>query len=148
MYNPKKRTYQNIKEVMDISEQRMALDTEFLQKGKEMEDKNVDKKNLENFNKNENEEEEIKDYIVYLDDSNESSEILQELKKNKDLKLNCLLYKKDDLLEIPLWLTDFPFFIDTKTKKAYVNDECLKFIKTIKVCKSRVKTGGKTLQMW
>lgn len=146
MYNPKKRTYQNIKDVINISEQRLALDTEFLQKGKEMKD-------LEKSGHGENVEEEInegelKDYILYLDDNNKCEETLEELKKKKDLKLNVLIYKKEDLLEIPDWLTSFPFLINKKSKKAYSDDQCTNFIKTEKVCKQRIKTGSKTLGKW
>jgi hypothetical protein len=148
MYNPKKRNYQNVKDIMDISEQRLALDTEFLQKGKEMED--LEKhENIENrIEEDELSESDLKDYILYLDENNESEETLQELKKNKDLKLNVLIYRKSDLLEIPLWLSGFPFLVDKKNKKAFANDQCIDFIKTVKVCKQRMKTGTKTLVRW
>jgi len=147
MYNPKKRTYQNVKDVMNISEQRLALDTEFLQKGKELE--NLNSKNLEKEEPdNDVNEGELKDYILYLNDNNQSEETLQELKKNKDFKLNVLIYKKEDLVEIPEWLSSFPFLVDKKNKKAYSNEECISFIKTVKVCKQRLKTGMKTLGRW
>lgn len=169
MYKPQKKTiYQNLKLVNDITEKRLQLDTEFLKLGKELEDKKfleettkiVDKqfdKQLQTFeaskvNKVEEEDtkDNLKEYILYVDESQKSLECLTELKKNVDLKLVCYICKKGGEEKIPTFIQNFPYLIDKQTKKGYDLQKCIDFIKSKKICKlSYTKNkSGKTLGKW
>lgn len=153
-----KSAYQNQKNFYELTEKRLQLDTEFLKLGKELENKEkelMEKK--ENFQaplsqdlKNNNDameddsQHEEKDFILYLDETEKSTNVLQELKKNVDFKLQCHVCKKESLEKVPSWISSFPYLVDKKTKKGYDSEKCLEFIKTKKFCKLSYKKNSKS----
>lgn len=143
---------QNPRDVMDINEQRLTLDTEFLQMGKELE-KMEKPTEEEDVKYNEDEEEdfvnEMKEFMLYLDDSNDSTEALNELKKNINFKLKCYVLKREDLQEVPEFIQAYPFLIDKVNKKAYAEKECIRYIKDKKICSMQWKgTKSNKLSKW
>ena len=140
---------QNPREVMDINEQRLTLDTEFLQMGKELEKVTPADKMEEKEEEEEDFVNEMKEYMLYVDDSNDSLEAINELKKNLNFKLKCYVLKKDDLLEIPEFIQGYPFLIDKVNKKAFAEKECINYIKEKKICSMQWKgTKSNKLGKW
>jgi len=166
--NKSKSGYQNLQKFYEISNKRLQLDTEFLKEEKKqnLEDlKNKKKyereevfasqsstseqsKNKHINEENDDNESEFKNFILYIDESEKSSQCLLELKKNIDFKLQCDIYKKENLKKLPTYITTFPYLVDKKTKKGYESEKCLELIKSKKCCKFFQNKKNTNQFMW
>ena len=69
-------------------------------------------------------EDDFRDYILYVDDSDESADAIAALNRNSLLKLNCTI---SPLSQKPEWMT-LPLLISNKDKLGYKNKACFRFI--------------------
>ncbi len=71
-------------------------------------------------------EDDFRDYILYVDDSDRSLQAIEALNKNAALKLNCAMMTVKEKLE---WMT-LPLLVSIKNKLGYRNRACFQFIES------------------
>ena len=113
-----------MKNINDILERRLIMDSKLKQDSKLEDDDSYDA---------------TKEYILYVDENTVSTEAMEERKKNFSFALHCSIVKVKDMEKIPEWLKEFPYLLHKNSKVGIIGNEAIEKIKSVKLLKQYKK---------